>query len=281
MIGGRLLALGAALLALASDASAEAAAPLAGGGADHFSQGVQALQRGASSEAVAEFEWLADRGLTTPNASFNRAVAYAIRAASDHPHPGDWGQAAAGLEETLAQTPGDAEALAALERIRRQIARRSVQTKKRAVAPTPALHRAAVELLSEFTWSILCALGSASLGVGLLLRWLARHPARRLAGAIAAWGGVALACLAGSATLAARHWRRTLTPAVVIASRAPLLDGQGRPIAARGDQATAIPEAARVDIVERRGRLAEVQWGSGHGWVSADQLRRVAVPPVP
>ena len=110
---------------LASSVAAESRGDAASSEHDRFATGVQALQRGAFDQAIDEFELLADRGFTHPDASFNRGVAYVARARSSEARTGDLGRAAAGFSEALTLRPGDAVAERALQRLRIQIREQS------------------------------------------------------------------------------------------------------------------------------------------------------------
>ena len=236
-----------------------------------FAAGVTALERGAWDEAIDQLELLADQGFVHPDASFNRAVAYIERARTPAARPGDLGRAAAALTETLELRPGDAEAELALERVQSEIARRRARDGDQPVMARPSLARAVAGLLPERVWAIAAAVGSLALTVGLALAW-GSHRRRRLAGWITASIGGVLFVLFGALVLAARHHRLTSQPAVVVVPEARLLDDQGSPVAA-GRENSSVPEGASVYVLERRGPLARVEWGTTEGWVAISQLR--------
>jgi hypothetical protein len=241
-----------------------------------FASGVRAIERGAWDQAIDQFELLADRGFSHPDASFDRAVAYVERARTPAARPGDLGRAAAALAETLELRPGDEEAEAALERVHSEIARKRSRQGSEPISARPSLARAVVMLVSEQVWASSALLGSLALTAGLGLRFSTRRR-RRLAGAITGSVGALLLVLAGSLTLAARHYRVSSQHAVVVAPDARLLDPSGAPVsgvAARGP--TAIPEGSSVYVLERRGLLARVEWGTTRAWVDAAQIRIVA-----
>jgi hypothetical protein len=64
-----------------------------------FASGTQALAEGRPGDAIANFEALADRGVTDPAASFDRGLAYANRIRVGAEQPGDLGRAALGFAE--------------------------------------------------------------------------------------------------------------------------------------------------------------------------------------
>jgi hypothetical protein len=115
---------------------------------------------------------------------------------------------------------------------------------------------------------------SAILTLGLLLRILGNREqagAAHLAGAIAvpigAVGLLAFALL----SVGARHLRQTTQDGVIVATEARLLTENG--VVAAG---APIPEAARVEIGERRGTLVHVRWGHVEGWTQAVAVRPLA-----
>src|SRR5450432_923616 len=139
-----------------------------------FQKGVAALAEGAVNEAVETFEALADRGFVHPDASFDRSLSYLGRVRAGIERPGDLGRAAAALEETLLCRPDDRDAESALELVRAEVARRRARSGSVAeVEARPTLERAIIGLASEYTWSILAALSSAVLTLGLIFRVLA------------------------------------------------------------------------------------------------------------
>jgi hypothetical protein len=257
-----------ALVCVASHASAQTAEEL-------FRQGVGALQSGAHDDAIAHFELLSDRGFVHPDASFNRAAAYVQRASSKAARPGDLGRAAAALSETLLLRPSDEAAEAALERVRSEIARRRAREGASALMLQQRLSRAVVELLPENVWALSAAAGAFFLTVGLAVLRVARRPQVRLAALTTASFAALVLCTAGALTALARHYRHALTPAVVVAPEARLLDERGAPVTSKQGTAgvVGLPEGARVDILEQRGSLVRVAWGTVEGFVTHGQLR--------
>jgi hypothetical protein len=253
-----------------------------------FTQGAAALKEGSFHRAVELFEALADEGFQHPDASFDRALAYIGRVKAGADRPGDLGRAAAALEEVLLMRPDDRDAEKGLETVRAEVARRRARNGASAdVEARPSPERALVGLASESTWSVLAIAASVLLTVGLVLRMIERRRsaedgvlhtvegsgALHLAGAIATpIGGVALvifAVLAGEA----RHIRMTTEDAVIVVPEARLTDDRG--IAMNGGP---IPEAARVELSDRRGSLVRVRWGTVEGYVPSSSALRIARP---
>src|SRR5262249_18518945 len=210
-----------------------------------FKRGVDALRDGAVNEAIDSFEALADRGFVHPDASFNRSLSYLGRVRGGIERPGDAGRAAAALEETLSFRPDDREAESALELVRAEVARRRARNGSAAdVESRPTLERAMLGIASELTWSILAALSSFLLTLGLVLRMIAvaRDEARiregraldfaregvlHLASQIAIpIGGACLLVFAGLAA-GSRHLRLTTREGVVVAPEAHLVTERG------------------------------------------------------
>lgn len=244
-----------------------------------LAEALRALDAGAYGDAIDRLELLADRGFVHPDASFDRAVAYLGRARGSQRQPGDLGRAAAALAETLALRPGDQEAESALEAVRQEIGRKRARTGGAPLVARPRLLRAFVGLLPEQAWGTLAALGSFSLAWGLALRLLLKRTSTEVPGALGIGVGGLLLCLGGGLAAGARHFRKTSTLAVVVVPEARLLDESGRPLPARtnGDSSVA-PEGAEMYVLERRGGLDRVEWGTTDAWVVAGQLREVEHP---
>ena len=243
-----------------------------------FQAASAALKRGAYTEAIDTLELLADRGFVHPDASFNRAVAYLERARSRAAALGDLGRAAAALSEVLLLRPDDEEAEAGLSRIRAEISRRHSHEGTAPVMARASLARAVASLLEENAWATLALLGSFLLTLGLGLRRFVRATSAQLAGAVGIGFGALLLASGAGLTAAARHFRLTSWPAVVVSEEARLLDESGKPLPqARGaaDSVT-IPEGASVYVLVRRPTLYQVEWGSSHGWVTPAQVRILA-----
>ncbi|HEX6274297.1 MAG TPA: hypothetical protein VFZ53_14750, partial [Polyangiaceae bacterium] len=239
-----------------------------------FAQAADALERGAYGDAVDRLELLADRGFVHPDASFNRAVAYLGRARSPQREAGDLGRAAQALSETLALRPSDAQAEALLDAVRSEIGKKRARTGGANLVARPRITRAVTGLLPEAAWGVLAALGSLSLAVGVALRFRAKE--HGVPAALAMGIGAMLLVLGGGLGFAARNFRRTSKPAVVVVEEARLLDEAGRPLQGRATEGHVVPEGADVVLLERRAGLARIEWGSTDGWVVGGQVREVA-----
>jgi hypothetical protein len=241
-----------------------------------FTEAVSAIQHGAYGDAIDRLELLADQGFVHPDASFDRAVAYLGRARSSQRQPGDLGRAAAALAETVALRPDDHAAESALEAVRTEIGRVRARSGGAPLVARPRIVRALVGLLPEQAWGVIGALGSASLAWGLALRLFVRRAATEVPGALAIGIGSLLFCVGGGLALGARHFRRSSTLAVVVVPEARLLDEAGRPLpVAPNGESSVVPEGAEVYVLEQRGALDRVEWGTTDGFVIAGQVREV------
>lgn len=238
-----------------------------------FSEGVAAIERGAWDDSIDRFELLADRGFSHADASYDRAIAYVRRAESHGARPGDLGRAAAALGETLLLRSDDADAAFALERVHQEIARRRARAHASAIDLRPSLGWAVVGLLSEDTWTLLSAIGSILLSLGLSVRFLTRARALDLGAVVVASLGAALFAVTASLAALSRYDRLHVHPAVVIVEEARLRDDAGAAITGSG---SVVPEGAMVRVVDERGTLARVEWGTLDGWLSLGQLRLLA-----
>ncbi len=226
-----------------------------------LSEALDRLAKGAHDDAIDRLESLADTGASHPDLSYDRAVAYVERARSPNARPGDLGRAVAALEETLLARPDDAEAERALERVRGEIARRRA--------------RAVVGVVTETTWTLLAAFGSALLTLGLALRSLSRSERRRLAATTGAAIGALILIVAGGLSYAARSYRLGSQPAVVVVGDARLLDADGKPLVQKGGipEHVSMPEGTSLFVKQRQGTLLRIEWGSTEAWVQASQVR--------
>jgi hypothetical protein len=261
----------ATLAALAAHARADDPDPAA-----LFTSASTALKEGRAGDAISSLESLADRGVVDAVASYDRGLAYAMRVRIGAELPGDLGRAAHGFEEAHDLTR-DAkladDAARALVVVRSEIARRRTQAGVQVeVDPGRSLSRTLAGLLAEDTWAWAAVTSSALLALGLFVRWATRERRSRVAGGIVA--GVAAPALALSAamTLAARHDRLDLREAVVVSAAARPVDERGLTIVG----ATALPEGARVEVVESQGSLARVRFGTREVWTTASALRDLA-----
>lgn len=280
------LGLTAAALLVASDAAGANELDPGRRAPPAFRAGVAALERGAVDEAIDSFELLADQGFVHPDASFDRAVAYLERARGARARDGDLGRAAAALSETLLLRPEDEAAASALERVQQELARRRARRGNAELSVRPSLGQAVVRLLDEGTSAILALAGSLALTLGMASRRLFQKPAVRLGGAIALGLGASALIVGSALTYGARSDRLRSRPAVVIAPEAPLLDENAVPRKLDASRATAspasepraVPEGAEVRMLETRGALARISWGSVGAWVLRGQLRVLKTP---
>jgi tetratricopeptide (TPR) repeat protein len=254
----------AALLPARAAAAADAPEQL-------FAQGAAALARGEYAAAIDLFEALADRGFVHPDASYDRGVAYVTRYRAQAAHPGDLGRAAAAFEEALLLRPDDHDADVALDLVRAEVTRGRARHVKDAVDVRPTLDRMVVGLADEETWGLAAFAASLALALGLVLR---PRPGRaHIAGSILVPAAIVLLLALLPLAYGAHRLRLSTRPGVIVASEVRLLgeDGQAR----GGDP---VPEAAAVEVGERRGALVEVRWGAVEGWVQAADVRVLGGP---
>jgi hypothetical protein len=241
-----------------------------------FASGTKALGDGRVGEAIATFEALADRGVEDPVASYDRGLAYAARVRAGAELPGDLGRAAQGFEEArdLSRDPHlQADASAALTVVRSEVAKRRMRAGEPAeVDPGRSFASSLSSLLAEDTWAFLCAAAALASAAGLFARWLAIQSRVRIAGAVMAGVGAPLVAASMAMTLAARSDRLNLREAVVISASARPEDERGLSLPG----ATALPEGARVEILDSRGSLRRIRFGALVTWLSSDVLRDLA-----
>ncbi len=265
---GALGALGALLLCLALVLVARGAmAEEAAGKVDHFRLGTDALSLGKYDDAIEHFEAHADREPSHPDASFNRGLAYLMRVRADAERPGDLGRSAAAVEEALAMRASDADAEHALDLVRGEVARRRSRRGKDAVLARPTLDRVIVTLASERSWAWSAIVAAFLLGLGMVLKFRPAGSAK-LAGTLLVPACAIAVLIFMPLTLGARHLRLSRQPAVLVVREAHLSDESG---VAQG--AEPIPEAALLEVGERRGRLTQVRYGSSEGWIPAAAVR--------
>ncbi len=159
----------------------------------------------------------------------------------------------------------------ALDLVRAEVTRRRARHTRDAIDVRPTLDRVVIGLAGEETWGFAALAASLALAVGLVLR--PRAGRAHIAGSIlvptAIVGLLVLAPLAWGA----RALRLSTRSGVVIAGEVRLTDDQGRAVGGE-----AVPEAASVEVGERRGALAHVRWGSSEGWVPAADVRVLGAP---
>lgn len=233
-----------------------------------------AVKSGAPSEAIAQLELLADRGVLHPDVSFNRAVAYIKRAHTPRVQPGDLGRAVAALEETLTLRPSDAQAEATLERVQSELSRERSRRGSQSLLARPAIGRALVRLLPENFWAAATVLASGFCTFGLLAIWLASSARRRFVGKVLASISGAVGVVSSIMLLAAVQIRHTVNLGIVTSSDARLRDAAGVPLPVSvAHDTTSIPEGARVDISRTNDRYAEILWGETKAWVQVSDLQ--------
>ncbi len=231
-------------------------------------EATRALDDGRASDAVARLEAMGDRGVTDAVVSFDRGLAYALRARSSAAQPGDLGRAVHGFEEARNLTrdrPLAAEASRALVMLRSEIARRRARAGETAeLAVGASLGRALALLAPENTWSALAAAASLALALGIALR--ARAEAARAKVTANTTMGIASTLLVGAALLAsgARDARLHLREGVVVTPGTRLLDGRRVVLPGRDPLA----EGARVELLAEEGGFSHVRAGPVDGWVS-------------
>lgn len=237
-----------------------------------FAKGAQALQRGEYAAAIDTFELLADQGFVHPDASFDRGLSYVLRHRAGAGRPGDLGRAAAAFEEALLARPGDADADVALDLVRAEVTRKRSRKSKDAVDVRPTLDRMVVGLASEETWGLAALLSSIALAIGMVLR--KREGRAHIAGSILVPSAVVLLLALVPLAWGARRLRLTTRPGVVVASEVRMTNAEGQ--AQPGEP---VPEAASVEVGERRGALLHVRWGAVEGWVPAADVRVLGPEP--
>jgi len=244
-----------------------AAKVAAGEPEEHFRQGTKALDEGKFEAAIDQLEAYADRGASHPDASFNRGLAYILRIRSGAERPGDLGRAAAAFEETRLLRPDDGDAEHALELIRAEVARRQARRGKEVVMARPTLDRLLVGLAAERTWGLAAVVASLLLSVGIALRGRKQRPLQ-LAGTILTPTMALSLLLLLPLYYGARSLRLSTRPGVLVVRETSLLDEHGATLGGEP-----LPEAALLEVGERKGRLLHVRWGGAEGWIRATTVR--------
>jgi len=126
--------------------------------------------------------------------------------------------------------------------------------------------------LGENTWTAIAIAASFALGASLFIRWLARGSRARAGAAIGIAVSVPVMILTAALARSARHDRLYLREGIIVSPAARPSDSHGVVL----PQATPLPEAARVEIVEENGAWTEFRWGSLEAWVPAQTLRPLA-----
>ncbi len=232
-----------------------------------FDAAAAALSEGRYQDAIDQLEAYADRAPVHPDASFNRGIAYVMRVRNGAGKPGDLGRAAAAFEETIALRPDDEQARDALQRVHGEVARQRSKSGKDSLLAKPTLDRVVVNLASERTWGLAAIVSALLLAVGMVLRQK-REGAIHLAGTLLIPASVVGLLVLLPLYLGARDLRLTTRTAVVVVREANLTDETGK--VTGGD---AIPEAARLEVSEQRGRLIRVRYGSIIGWLPLNTVQ--------
>jgi hypothetical protein len=271
-----------------TSASPQTAATLEGAGAPALPAGEEvdpaALFRAATdalagdrpTEAIAKLEALGDRGINDPVLSYDRGLAYAARIRAGAEQPGDLGRAAHGFEEARELSHDRAliaDASMALAAVRAEVARR----RARAGDPIELEHgvslgRSIVKLLPENVWAMLAAACALTLACGIAFR--AKATQRRLKVAATTTSSVAGGLLLVTSLIlySARDGRRHVREAVVIAANTRMLDDKHVVLAA----AAALPEGARVQLLDESGDFAHVVAGRAEGWLPSGSVLPMA-----
>ena len=236
-----------------------------------FAVGQQAIEAGRLRQAIDIYESLADRGFAHPDASYNRGVAYVARVKAREEKPGDLGRAAAAFEECLLRRPGDEAAERALEAVRNEVTKRlpvEANGKGPLVDQGPSPRDAIAGLLSEANWAFAALGGSLLLAIALVARDRAATPRPRLIATSAALLALSVLLVAAPFAAIARSIRRNTATAVVVSKEARWVKDDGTVL-----PDPPVPEAARVEILERRGVLLQVRWGKTQGLLRPLDLR--------
>lgn len=230
-----------------------------------LSPAVVALREGRLDDAIAALESLADRGVLSTSAAFDRGIAYARRSQSTFARSGDLGRAAHAFEEVLRLDPHDGAARELLEQARREIARRDARASGKAEelgAESP--FRAIVTATAPDTYAAVTLVGSAVLSVALLLLPGAVRARRRILATVAIVA--ALSTLAtGTLGLAAWDLRVHLREAVVVVQKPTATSLDGAPFD--------VDEGARVDVVEIGATATRIRTEKGEAWIPRAELR--------
>jgi hypothetical protein len=234
---------------------------------DYFEEGTEALRQGRYGEAIDRLEAHADRAPPHPDVSFNRGLAYIMRIRNRDEKPGDLGRAAAEFEETLALHPGDDEARDALGRVHGEVARRRARKGQDSLLSKPTLDRVVINLASERGWGIGAIVCALLLALSMVLRQ--RPPGTlHLAGTLMLPASLIALMALLPLYVGARDLRLYSRAAVVVVKEARVVDETGKALGGE-----AIPEAAKLEIGDRKGRFIHFRYGSREGWVPLSTLR--------
>ncbi len=242
-----------------------------------FRASLEALRTDHPADAVAGFETLADRGNVDPVLSYDRGLAYAARVRAGAERPGDLGRAVQAFEEArdLSRDPAlHRDATSALLTVRAEIARRAARTGLQTeVQQGHSLGQAFVGIAPESTWTLLAALASAGLAMGIVVRSKTRSSRLRVAGATTATLSLLGLVMCFGSTVFARHLRLHARDGVVLTT-ARLLDKQ------HIVQSALLPlaEGTRVAVVEDGTDFARVRIREIEGFLPVGTLAPLAKP---
>lgn len=241
-----------------------------------FRAATDALTGDRPAEAIALLEALGDRGIVDPVVSYDRGLAYAGRVRAGTEQPGDLGRAAHGFEEAreLSRDPAlVADASSALAAVRAEVA------KRRARAGDPieldhgvSLGRSIVKLLPENVWAVLAAVCSFALAIGIVLRARAQRKRLMVAGTTTSAIAGGLLVVISFVLSAARDQRLHVKEAVVIAPSTRLLDDKHVALLS----VAALPEGARVQLIDEGADFAHVLAGRAVGWLPSSTVLPLA-----
>jgi hypothetical protein len=151
--------------------------------------------------------------------------------------------------------------------VRGEVARRRARRGRDEVLARPTLDRVIIALASERAWGIGAVFASLLLALALALRRRPDGPIH-LAGTLLTPASALAILVLVPLYVGARQLRIESRPGVLVVREAHLSDDAG--VARQSD---VIPEAAMLEVGERRGRLVHVRYGALEGWVSAPAVR--------
>ena len=258
-------------LAVLAFAAALAATDAPAPGLEHAAK---ALEEKNPREAILELEQLADQGVIDPSASFDRGLAYAMRAAIS-PQPGDFGRAIHGFEEAA-----DLAGTSDLERVAKSTSRslRQEVSKRNAragvtvgVEPSPSVDRAIARALPENAW----ALGTVALSwlatIAMVIattKKLSTRASQRTAAMVVTLTAASFATFTAMVTWFARRERLEYTEGIVIAELAHPEDDERKNIPAEYP----LPEGTRLLILDESGSRVKVRLVARDAWVSRNAV---------
>lgn len=268
----------AVIFAAAPHARAEGEAADESDPAALFRAATSALASGRATDAIAKLEALGDHGVVDPVASYDRGLAYASRVRGGGEQAGDLGRAAHGFEEARELTRDPrlaADAARALAAVRGEIARRRARGGEPAELDSGiSLGRTFVLLIPENAWAALAVVGSIAMSLGLVVRMRTKASRAKVAAITTASIAAVVFVVATTAAWSARRARlEERDGVVVLASR--LLDGRHIAI----DGLTAVPEGARVRLLDESSGFSRVTVGALDGWLPRSAVLPIAKEP--